>query len=859
MWQGPRDATLSGLEVAKRFLAVSLALVFLLSAVAAIHYYAEYETQRRTTETREMLNVELSRQRVLSDLSSVASDLLILAQQTELIYRGAPPAWHPALATLNQMFSILVHNRQVYDQARYLDNAGAEVVRVNLTDGQARVVIPSQLQEKAHRYYVAEARQLQRGEIYVSPMDLNMEGNRVEEPFKPVMRFATPVFDATGERLGLIVLNYLGERLIRHFRQAAVNIADHVHLVDERGFWLSNPDPDWGWGALLGTEHRFKNAFPGAWEEIRRQEKGQILTSRGLLSFTTVTSPALPLSEPAAGTRSWKVISQVPLTALTPLPGEFFQRHARLYTGISLLMLLLAYLLAYLHTRNRWVEAQSRYERHFRRTVENIRLAAVSVDQRGRLDFCNDYFCQLTDWERRDVIGRDWVNTFVPAAERSRISGMLARLDVTADFPARFEGEVLTRNGDPLLIAWNNTVSPRGVEGLYHVTAIGEDITQKRRHEKQLRQLSRAVEQSPSMVVITDRGGNIEYVNPKFTEVTGYRPEEVLGRNPRIMKSGETTRTEYAMLWNTISNGGEWRGEFHNRRKNGDLYWESASISGVRDRQGLITHFISVKEDITRRKRLEKIIEERNKELARSQSLAAMGRMSSMVAHDLRNPLSSVKMGLQMISKKLARTDGEAGELCQIGLEQVRYMENILSDMLSFARPEQPMVEWVAIDKLLRTTLTLLHARLEGQGILVELECSPGLPALPGDVNKLRQLFSNLITNAAQSMQDVAPEERRIRIDASLCMPPDGTFIQTRICDNGCGLENNDPEYLFEPFVTTRAKGTGLGLAIVRQIAEQHRGKVELTANQPKGSCAIIMLPTTPTEASGEAPEAADC
>lgn len=130
-------------------------------------------------------------------------------------------------------------------------------------------------------------------------------------------------------------------------------------------------------------------------------------------------------------------------------------------------------------------------------------------------------------------------------------------------------------------------------------------IEEQRRAERQLRLFSRALEQSANLVIITDRKGAIEYVNPKFVQVTGYASAEVIGANPRLLKSGRTSRAQYERLWRTISGGGEWRGEFHNRRKDGTLYWEAASIAPIRDENGVITHFVAIKEDITRRKAIE--------------------------------------------------------------------------------------------------------------------------------------------------------------------------------------------------------------------------------------------------------------
>ena len=154
------------------------------------------------------------------------------------------------------------------------------------------------------------------------------------------------------------------------------------------------------------------------------------------------------------------------------------------------------------------------------------------------------------------------------------------------------------------------------------------DITERKQMEEKLRQLSWAVEQSPASIVITDRAGDIEYVNPKFVNVTGYTLAEALGKNPRILKSGEKGPEAYRELWRTITAGKEWSGEFHNKKKNGELYWESASISPIRDLAGRITHYVAVKEDITARKQTEaerdRLIHDLQDALANVKSLSGL-------------------------------------------------------------------------------------------------------------------------------------------------------------------------------------------------------------------------------------------
>ena len=144
----------------------------------------------------------------------------------------------------------------LYDQIRFIDLQGREVVRVNLAGGSPVLVDPARLQDKSSRYYVDRALHLERGRVYLSPLDLNVEDDRVEQPIKPVLRFATPVFDSTGTRQGLVVLNYLGDRLLEGFRRAAANIADHVQLLNGQGYWLSSPRPDEAWNQEISLLKR---------------------------------------------------------------------------------------------------------------------------------------------------------------------------------------------------------------------------------------------------------------------------------------------------------------------------------------------------------------------------------------------------------------------------------------------------------------------------------------------------------------------------------------------------------------------------------------------------------------------------
>lgn len=834
----------------RQFLLIFLPFLVVFTIASLAHYLTVHNVERVARETGETLNVGLARSAVVNDLAAVITDLMFLVDYVE--GQGMSPEGDVQLARIGKLFRGFAGQKHLYGQIRLLDVTGQEIVRVNYSRGNPVLVDASELQDKSERYYYREASRLGPHELYISPLDLNIEHGRIEQPFKSVMRFAVPIFDQAGERQAVLVLNYIGDRLLTHFKRAGVNVSGAIHLLDQHGFWLSDRDDQLSWGFMLPHGRRFADRDPVAWSRIGSEVAGQFRSGEHLYTFETVTPSSVaiqamdhtrPIVAGESGQYRMKVVASVKeLRGLDSVLG-FFMQHLPLYSVTLLVMLAGSTLATKFNLQHRRSELQGAYERRFRHTLENIQLAAVLINTDGRLEFCNDYFLRLCGWSREEIVGKDWISRFVTPESAEELREILRKLREDGVFPSEFEAELVTREGDHRLIAWHNTPM-QGIDGsIEGITGLGEDVTERRRAEEQVRKLSLAVEQSPSIVMLTDRRGCIEYVNPKFVEVAGYEREEVIGKNPRLLKSGETTSEEYRQLWQTVTAGGEWRGEFHNRRKNGELYWEAALISGLRGADGRITHYVAVKEDITERKRLEAEVEERNRELAHSQSLATVGRMASMIAHDLRNPLSSVKMGMQIMAKD---SSDQNRELSAIALEQIRHMENILTDMLTYARPEAGKMEWVNIVKLLELSVRAEQRRIDESAISLHTSYQQGLPTVPGEPDKLRQVFSNLLVNAIQAVSDQSAERREIQITAELSLGGKGTAIQVKICDRGEGLSEVDRGKLFEPFYTTRAKGTGLGLAICQQIVEQHGGRVKLEARQGSGACATVILPTVP-------------
>ncbi len=377
------------------------------------------------------------------------------------------------------------------------------------------------------------------------------------------------------------------------------------------------------------------------------------------------------------------------------------------------------------------------------------------------------------------------------------------------------------------------------------------DVTEHQRAEEELQKMFIAVEQSPVSVVITDSSGNIEYVNPKFTEITGYSLLEVKGRNPRMLKSGETSPEEYRTLWATIMAGREWHGVFHNRKKDGTFFWESVTISPVRDASGAITRFIGVKEDITSQRALED-------QLRQAQKMESVGRLAGGVAHDFNNMLEVI-IGHAELALSGAEKSSALHENLQEILKAAERSAGFTRQLLAFARKQHVSPEVLDLNKVVSGMLSMLR-RLVGAHIELIWQPGDGLWPIRMDPSQIDQIMANLTLNArdaitgagavtiATSNVEIGEDEGG---DYPGCAP--GEYVLLKVNDNGEGIEQSMLDNIFEPFFTTKevGKGTGLGLATVYGIVKQNGGCIDVASSPGEGATFKICLPRT--HARGEA------
>lgn len=362
--------------------------------------------------------------------------------------------------------------------------------------------------------------------------------------------------------------------------------------------------------------------------------------------------------------------------------------------------------------------------------------------------------------------------------------------------------------------------------------------------EESLRKLSRAVEQSADGVMVTNFQGIIEYVNPAFEALTGYGREEVCGKTPRILKSGEQQAETYQQMWKTMLAGNVYRGILVNRKKNGELYYVEESICPVRDAAGIITHFISNGRDLTERLRLEA-------QLLQSQKMDAIGNLAGGVAHDFNNLLTIITSYAELALDAVPEHSALESKIQEILLAARRAAE-LTRQLLAFSRKQPQALRVADLNEVIARIANTLP-RLIGEDIELSFTPGRGLGRVRVDPLQIEQILMNLAANA----RDAMPEGGHLRIETSdvslddnyvqckKALVPTGRYALVSVTDDGTGILPEHLQHIFEPFYTTKpsGKGTGLGLATVYGIVKQNKGFIWAYSESTMGTIFKIYLP----------------
>jgi PAS domain S-box-containing protein len=494
---------------------------------------------------------------------------------------------------------------------------------------------------------------------------------------------------------------------------------------------------------------------------------------------------------------------------------------------------------------------------HYAAIFESSEDAIVGKTLEGIITTWNRGAEHLFGYTGNEVIGKH-ISLLIPPDRPNEESSILDRI-------RRGESvehyETVRQRKDGKRIDVSVTISPIRAAGgkIIGVSKVARDVTVRKKAEEQLRLLSEALESAANGIAITDTRGQILWVNPAFTQLTGYDRDEAVGKNPRILKSGKHPAELYRELWETILRGRSWHGEMVNRRKDGSLYPEEMTITPVRAGDGDITHFVAVKQDITERRRAEEklatlaqTLAEKNKELETIVYVAS---------HDLRSPLVNIQGFARELSQSCARLQrlapdlkpgsssgpaelgqllsGEIPEALEYIQAGVAKIDSLLSGFLRYSRLGRAAlkIDRLDIKAMLAGIAQAMEFQIKQAGAALQIGA---VPDCLGDATQIDQVFSNLLDNAVKYLDPSRPGLISVtgRVEG-------GQSIYV-VRDNGIGIAKGHQEKIFEIFHRldpAHGTGEGLGLTIAQRILERHNGRIRVESEPAAGTAFFVSLP----------------
>ncbi|MEJ2715896.1 MAG: PAS domain S-box protein [Deltaproteobacteria bacterium] len=495
-------------------------------------------------------------------------------------------------------------------------------------------------------------------------------------------------------------------------------------------------------------------------------------------------------------------------------------------------------------------------EEKYRLLVENAN-EAIMVIQDATIKFVNQQAVESIGYSEEELKSKQIQELVHPDDREATFARHLARLrgeklsDTWSFRIIDARGNIRWLEMSAVLIDW---------EGRPATLNFASEITGRKQMEDERLRLATAIEQAAETIVITDTDGTTLYVNPAFESTSGYTREEALGENPNLLKSGEHDQAFYEEMWSTLRSGRVWSGHFVNKRKDGSLYEEEATISPIKDESGAIVNYVAVKRDVTEQTILEK-------QLLEAQKMEAVGRLAGGIAHDFNNLLQVILGYSDFLLMDVDEKDPHFEDI-EIIHQTTRRAADLVQRILTFSRRAETLSQPVDLNRSVTDAEKLLR-RIIPKMIDIEILLDKELKKVNADPGQVEQILLNLAVNAKDAMPEGGTfmiETQNVNLNGPYCRThvgvEPGRYVRLRISDTGHGMDKEQLDHIFEPFYTTKkaGEGTGLGLAIVFGIVKGHGGHITCHSEPGGGTTFDIHLPVTENavtrnpEISGEMP-----
>jgi PAS domain S-box-containing protein len=817
-----------------RLLGILVPLSLVLGVVLWLLFNAEASGIRQIARADEQHVIQLAVQLIEAELDRVRGDALYLAEQSSLrqwLETGDPATQ----ARLGEDLLTFTRHRGLYDQARLLDEAGRERVRVDWNGGIPRATPPEQLQDKTDRYYVQRTLALDKGGIYVSPFDLNIEHARIERPLKPMIRFGTPVFDQTGKPRGLIMLNYLGRRLLDRLRKVTTGSGNHPWLLNADGYWLLGPTPRQEWGFMYPDRRSlsFASEYAEIWSAMQGgRVQDQVAHNDGIFSYRRLEPETLPLGLNA---ERWFLVSRLPREVVA---GELAGRSLNYLLVFLILTLLLALVGGVIVRkdlqRRLAVAGISDSEARFRGLLDSAPDAIVIIDRAGQINLINNQAEKWFGYSRDELIGQP-VEQLIP--ERFRGRHTVYRQDYSEKPVVRPMGagvELFGRRKNGTEFPVEISLSPLKSAGGLLVTGIIRDITLRKRAEEAQHLIEARYRELVNNLPVGvyrssgDESGCFLEVNQAMLEMFEAEfPDELMNC---ALGDLFCDRARQRAFSDRLHRQGHVNSEEHHMKTlRGKNFYAAITAVKKQDFTGRI-YFDGVIEDITERKESDLQIQQLNEVLrARTTALESTNReleaFSYSVSHDLRAPLRAIDgFSSTLLSDYAGSLDERGRDRLQRVRAAAQRMATLIDDLLKLSRVSRTELKQELVDLTRLAGKVLEELRQVEPQRRVRFTVQPDL-YVQGDVRLLHVVMDNLLGNAWKFTGQCA--EALIEVGGSA--GEDGICV-FHVRDNGAGFDMAYVDKLFGAFQrlhdSSEFPGTGIGLATVQRIIHKHGGRI---------------------------------
>jgi methyl-accepting chemotaxis protein len=710
----------------------------------------------------------------------------------------------------NILEGLLSSKMGVYTQFRYINEEGDELLRLDSDGERIWRVSEEKLQNKKDRYYFTEAIAVDKGELYISNLDLNREGSpsKVEIPYKPVIRYATPIFDTNDKRRGVIIANVFANSFLKdlglesNIIKTEEHVAEKEYLIDKDGSYFVHPAKKKEWGGLndLNTGENFTKDFP----EISQDALSGNASAKNINGLAVSYAPVF--FDENNKERFWVVLDTVSEDVVF---GDVKSlRNTILVFGF--LILLFVVLLALIISRSiaKPILALQEGAEIIEKGNLDHKVGTKSTDDVGKLSRAFDKMTDLIKQSREEIDKK--------VEEQTK--------------------EIALQNKD-------------SEDQRKAVLNILEDVEEEKGKVENIAQdlekFKLAVDNASDHIVITDTEGTVMYANKAAEKVTGFTVQEIMGKKAGKLWGGVMDKKFYKKMWDTISIDKEpFSGEITNRRKNKEEYIALSRISPIINKHGVVEFFVGIERDITKEKQVDQ----------------AKTEFVSLASHQLRTPLSTINWYAEML---LA---GDAGKITE---DQKKYLQEIyhgnqrmvdlVNALLNVSRLELGtfVVEPEQIDilKITRSVLDELKPKVDEKKLIVKEEHQGDLPEINADPKLTRIIIQNLLSNAVK----YTPESGKV--DVGISLKHKGELVEGKpvikdsvlisVKDTGYGIPEHQQDKMFTKLFRADnvkekdTEGTGLGLYIIKSILNQCNGKVWFKSIEDKGTTFYILMPVS--------------